>query len=63
MEGDKFDEFTALYEQLTTKAGYNCYSRLGLKFFTDGLPHELYRDTLCLDRPRNYNDWKVMAGE
>ena len=63
MEGDKFNEFTALYKQLTTKAGYNRNSRLGLKFFTDRLPHELYRDTLHLDHPRNYNDWKVMAGE
>ena len=63
MEGDKFDEFTALYKRLTTEAGYDCNSRLGLKFFTDGLPHELYRDTLRLDRPCNYNDWKAMVGE
>ena len=63
MEGDKFDEFTALYEWLTTEAGYDRNSRLALKFFTDGLPHELYRDTLRLDRPRNYDDWKTMAGE
>ena len=63
MEGDKYDEFTVLYERLTTEAGYNCNSRLGLKFFTDRLPHEFYRDTLHLDRPCNYNDWKVMAGE
>ena len=42
MEGDKFDEFTALYKWLTTEAGYDRNSRLGLKFFTDGLPHELY---------------------
>ena len=63
MEGDKFDEFAALFERLTTEAGYDRNSRLALKFFTDGLPHELYRDTLRLDRPRNYNNWKVMAGE
>ena len=42
MEGDKFDEFAALYERLTTEAGYDRDSRLALKYFTDGLPHELY---------------------
>ena len=42
MQGDKFDDFMVLYEHLTTEAGYNRDSRLCLKFFTDGLPHELY---------------------
>ena len=63
MQGDKFDEFTVLYEWLTTEAGYDWNSRFGLKFFTGGLPHELCQDTLCLDHPHTYNDWKTMAGE
>ena len=44
MQGDNFDNFTVLYECLTTEAGYDQDSRLCLKFFTDGLPHELYQD-------------------
>ena len=28
------------------------------KEFTDGLPHDLYRDCMRLDRPTMYNQWK-----
>ena len=39
-------------------AGYDPNSQLTLKIFTDGLPTELYKDTLRLDCPHNYAEWK-----
>jgi hypothetical protein len=29
--------------------------------FTDGLPHDLYRDILQLNNPQNYDEWKDAA--
>jgi len=63
MKGEDLDGFIALYEQLTREAGYDHADRLCLKFFTDGLPNELYRDILRLDRPRNYSEWREAALE
>ena len=52
-QGD-LDAYIAEYEVLVEMAGYDPNSRLTLKIFTDGLPTELYKDALRLDRPRNY---------
>ena len=59
-QGD-LDAYIAEYEVLVEMAGYNPNSRLTLKIFTDGLPMELYKDSLRLDRPRNYVEWKEAA--
>ena len=52
-QGD-LDAYIVEYEVLVEMAGYDPNSRLTLKIFTDGLPTELYKDVLRLDRPRNY---------
>ena len=54
-QGD-LDAYIAEYEVLVEMAGYNPNSRLTLKIFTDGLPTELYKDVLRLDRPRNHEE-------
>ena len=59
-QGD-LDAYIAEYEVLVEMAGYDPNSRLKLKIFTDGLPTELYKDALRLDRPRNYAEWKEAA--
>ena len=59
-QGD-LDAYIAEYEVLVEMAGYDPNSRLTLKTFTDGLPMELYKDTLRLDCPRNYAEWKEAA--
>ena len=56
-QGD-LDAYIAEYEVLIEMAGYDPNSFLTLKIFTDGLPTELYKDTLRLDRLRNYAEWK-----
>ena len=63
MLGRKLDDYIAYYEQLTALAGYDPDNRLCLKYFTDGLPSQLYHEVLSLDRPRNYEDWKAAAIE
>jgi hypothetical protein len=63
MKGKDLDGFIALYEQLTREAGYDHANHLCLKFFTDGLPNELYQDILQLDQPCNYNEWREAALE
>jgi hypothetical protein len=42
MKGKDLNGFIAQYKQLTREAGYDHADRLCLKFFTDGLPNELY---------------------
>ena len=59
-QGD-LDAYIAEYEVLVEMVGYDPNSRLTLKIFTDGLPTELYKDALRLDRPRNYAEWKEAA--
>ena len=59
-QGD-LDTYIAEYENLVEMAGYDPNSRLTLKIFTDGLPMELYKDALRLDRPCNYAEWKEVA--
>ena len=59
-QGD-LDVYITEYEVLVEMAGYDPNSRLTLKIFTDGLPTELYKDVLRLDRPRNYAEWKEAA--
>ena len=61
MRPGELDAYIAEYEVLVEMAGYNPNSRLTLKIFTDGLPMELYKDVLRLDRPRNYTEWKEAA--
>jgi hypothetical protein len=58
MQGEDLDAYIAKYEGLVLEAGFNLRDRLCLKMFTDGLPHDLYRDILQLDNPRNYDKWK-----
>ena len=61
MRAGKLDAYIAEYEVLIEMAGYDPNSRLTLTIFTDGLPTELYKDVLRLDRPRNYAEWKEAA--
>ena len=61
MRPGELDAYIAEYEVLVKLAGYDPYSRLTLKIFTDGLPTELYKDVLRLDQPRNYTEWKEAA--
>jgi hypothetical protein len=61
MQGEDLDTYIAKYEGLVLEAGFNLRDRLCLKMFTDGLPHDLYRDILRLDNPRNYDEWKDAA--
>ena len=56
MEQGDLDVYIAEYEVLVEMAGYDPNSRLTLKTFTDGLPMELYKDTLRLDCPCNYTE-------
>jgi hypothetical protein len=58
MQGEDLDAYIAKYEGLVLEAGFNLRDRLCLKMFTDGLPHDLYRDILRLDNPQNYDEWK-----
>jgi hypothetical protein len=51
MQGEDLDAYIAKYEGLVLEAGFNLRDRLCLKMFTDGLPHDLYRDILRLDNP------------
>ena len=44
-QGD-LDTYIAEYEVLIEMAGYDPNSQLTLKIFTDGLPADLYKDTL-----------------
>ena len=59
-QGD-LDTYIAEYKVPVEMAGYDRNSRLTLKIFTDGLPTELYKDALRLDRPCNYAEWKEAA--
>jgi hypothetical protein len=61
MQGEDLDAYIAKYEGLVLEAGFNLRDRLCLKMFTDGLPHDLYKDILQLDNPRNYDEWKDAA--
>ena len=61
MRAGELDPYIAEYEVLVEMAGYDPNNRLTLKIFTDGLPMELYKDVLRLDRPRNYAEWKEAA--
>jgi hypothetical protein len=61
MQGEDLDAYITKYEGLVLEAGFNLRDRLCLKMFTDGLPHDLYRDILRLDNPRNYDKWKDAA--
>ena len=61
MRPGKLNAYLTEYEVHVEMAGYDPNSRLTLKIFTDGLPTELYKDALQLDRPRNYAEWKEAA--
>jgi hypothetical protein len=61
MQGEDLDAYITKYEGLVLEAGFNLRDRLCLKMFTDGLPHDLYRDILRLDNPRSYDEWKDAA--
>ena len=61
MKGEDLDGYIARYEALTLEAGYRRDDPLCLRKFTDGLPHDLYKDCLRLDRPGNYEQWKAAA--
>jgi hypothetical protein len=61
MQGEDLDAYIAKYEGLVLEAGFNLRDWLCLKMFTDRLPHDLYRDILQLDNPRNYEEWKDAA--
>ena len=63
MKDGNLDAYIAEYKMLIEMAGYDPNSRLALKLFTDGLPAELYKDVLRLDRPRNFQEWKTAALE
>ena len=54
MKGEDLDGYVARYEALTLEAGYRRDDPLCLRKFTDGLPHDLYKDCMRLDRPGNY---------
>ena len=61
MKGENLDEYISRYEALTLEAGYRRDDPLCLRKFTDGLPHDLYKDCKRLDRPGNYEEWKESA--
>ena len=61
MKGENLDDYVTKYEALTLEAGYRRDDPLCLRKFTDGLPHNLYKDCMCLDRPGNYKQWKASA--
>ena len=61
MKGEDLDGYIARYEALTLEAGYRRDDPLCLRKFTDGLPHDLYKDCMRLDRPGNYEQWKTSA--
>ena len=59
MKGENLDDYIARYEALTLEAGYRKDDPLCLQKFTDGLPHNLYKDCVQLDRPGTYEQWKT----
>ena len=61
MRGEDLDGYIARYKGLAMEAGYNRDNLLCLQKFTDGLPHNLYRDCMHLNRPRMYKEWKASA--
>ena len=61
MKQADLDAYIMEYEVLVKMAGYDPNSQLTLKIFTDGLPTELYKDMLRLDRPHNDAEWKEAA--
>ena len=58
MKGEDLDGYISWYEALAMEAGYNRDNPLCLQKFTDGLPHDLYKDCMCLDQPNSYERWK-----
>ena len=63
MKAGDLDAYIAEYEVLIEMAGYDPNSCLALKLFTDGLPAELYKEVIRMDRPRNFQEWKTAALE
>ena len=61
MKGENLDDYISRYEALTLEAGYRRDDPLCLRKFTDGLPHDLYKDCKHLDRPGTYKEWKESA--
>ena len=61
MKGENLDDYISRYEALTLEAGYRRDDPLCLRKFTDGLPHDLYKDCMRLDRPGTYEQWKASA--
>ena len=61
MKGEDLDVYIARYEALALEARYNRDDPLCLQKFTDGLPHDLYKDCMRLDCPRTYEQWKASA--
>ena len=61
MKGENLDEYISKYEALTLEAGYRRDDPLCLRKFTDGLPHDLYKDCKRLDCPGTYEEWKESA--
>ena len=61
MKGEDLDGYVARYEALALEVGYNRDDPLCLRKFTDGLPHDLYKDCMHLDRPGTYKQWKASA--
>ena len=61
MQRGKLDAYIIYFKMLANMAGYNPNNHLCLKYFTDGLLAELYKDVLRLDHPRNYTEWKEAA--
>ena len=61
MRGEDLDGYIARYKNLVMEAGYNRDDPLCLRKFTDGLPHNLYKDCMRLDRPGTYEQWKESA--
>ena len=51
MKAGDLDAYIAEYKVLIEMAGYDPNSRLALKLFTDGLPAELYKEVIRMDRP------------
>ena len=61
MKGENLDDYISRYEALTLEAGYRRDNPLCLRKFTDGLPHDLYKDCMRLDHPGTYEEWKASA--
>ena len=61
MKGENLDDYISRYKALTLEAGYRKDDPLCLRKFTDGLPHNLYKDCMHLDCPRTYKEWKESA--